>query len=297
MKYILSLALPDKIFRFLYCPGAIREPLLFMMKRLLYIFLLILCTDSLTHAAEKSYVFIPDGADFFMYSRGASTFIINRARLGEGEFNAVMNRLSSGKRINSAADDPAGLAVAEKMDSMLAQIMRDSMNDADMRNLHNFIESSIASDQDIIRRIRQLALQASGGILGPEDRELIQAEVNQLLAQVNMNARFSQFNKVPVIPDLTTEKLGLDKINVVRDPGGAIGLCDEALKILTVKRVMQGVKANVLTFRIEGKSYYYLNLQAAESRISDIDMAEGISDLARQKVLIKTRYGILVKGD
>jgi flagellin len=267
------------------------------MKKLILIYLAILIPSSLLNAQDKGYIYMPHGADFFVYGRGTSTFIINRARLGEKEFNITINRLASGKRINTAADDPAGLAVAEKMDSMLEQIMRDSMNDADMRNLYNFIESSIASDQDIIRRIRQLALQASGGILGPEDRELIQAEVDQLLAQVNMNARFSQFNKVPVIPDLTTEKLGLDKINVVRDPGGAIGLCDEALKILTVKRVLQGVKANVLTLRIEGKSYYYLNLQAAESRISYYDMAEGISDLARQKVLIKTRYGILVKGD
>ena len=250
-----------------------------------------------TNAADKGYIYIPNGADFFVYGRGTSTFIVNRARLGEKEFSLTMNRLSSGKRINSAADDPAGLAVAEKMDSMIEQIMRDSMNDADMRNLHNFVESAIASDQEIVKRIRELSLQATNGILGPDDRELIQTEVDQLLSQVNMNARFSQFNKVPVIPELTTEKLGLDKVNVIRDPQGAIGLCDNALKVLTVKRVMRGVKANILTFRIEGKSYYYLNLQAAESRITDYDMAEGISDLVRQSVLIKTRFGILVRGN
>lgn len=267
------------------------------MVKLLTILLFLICSASMTYAADKGFVFIPDGADFFVYGRGTSTFIVNRARLGEKEFNTTLNRLSSGKRINSAADDPSGLAVAEKMDSMLEQIMRDAMNDADMRNLHNFVESSIASDQEIIKRIRELALNASSGILGPEDRELIQSEVDQLLAQVNMNARFTQFNRVPVIPELTTEKLGIDKINVIRDPGGAIGLCDNALKVLTLKRVMQGVRSNILTLRIEGKSYYYMNLQAAESRITDYDMAEGISELARQGILVRTRYGVLVKGN
>lgn len=249
-----------------------------------------------TYAADKSYIYMPDGADFFVYGRGAETFIVNRSMVGEREFDLTLKRLSSGKRINTAADDPAGLAVSQKMDSMLEQIMRDSMNDADMRNLHNFVESAIASDQDIIRRIRDLAVQASGGILGPDDRELIQSEVDQLLAQVDMNAKFSQFNKVDVIPELTAQKLGIDKISVIHDPEGAIGLADSALKVLTVKRVMQGVKANMLTLRIEGKSYYYMNLVSAESRITDFDMAEGISDLAKQGVLVRTRYGVLVKG-
>lgn len=248
-------------------------------------------------AADNNYVFIPDGADFFVYGRGASTFIVNRARIGDREFSTLLNRLSSGKRINSAADDPAGLAVAEKMDSMLEQVMRDSMNDEDMRNLHFFIESSIASDQEIIKRIRELAVQASGGILGPDDRELIQSEVDQLLAQVNMNARFSQFNKMPVISELTTEKLGIDKINVIRDPGEAIGLADNALGMLTVKRVLQGVKANILALRIKGKSYYYVNLQSSAGMITDYDMAEGISELEVKGVLIKTRYGLLVRGN
>lgn len=267
------------------------------MKRTVFVLLLVFCSASVTYAADKGFVFIPDGADFFVYGRGTSTFIVNRARLGEKEFNTTLSRLSSGKRINSAADDPSGLAVAEKMDSMLEQIKRDAMNDADMRNLHNFVESSIASDQDIIKRIRELALRAANGILGPEDRELIQSEVDQLLAQVNMNARFTRFNRLPVIPELTTEKLGIDKINVIRDPDGAIELCDKALKALTLKRVMQGVRSNILTLRIEGKSYYYMNLQAAESRITDYDMAEGISELARQGVLVRTRYGVLVKGN
>ncbi len=246
-------------------------------------------------AKDRSYVYIPDGADFFVYSRGSDTFIINRSRYGEKKFTRIINMLSSGKRINAAADDPAGLAVSEKMDSMLEQIMRESMNDADMRNLHGFIEATIAADQELVKRVRELALRAASGILGPDDRELIQLEVDQLLAQINMNARFTQFNKLAVIPELTTNRLGLDKINVTTDPRGAIGLADTALNALTVKRIMRGVKTNILTLRIRGKSYYYLNLQRAESGMTDLEMEEGISELAGESVLIRTRYGVLVR--
>lgn len=273
-----------------------RRGILIHMKNICIILLFLLYPFTNIKAGDNTYIYMPEGADFFVYGRGNSTFIINRSRMGVNEFNRTLNSLSSGKRINTSADDPAGLAVAEKMDSMLEQIMRDSMNDADMRNLHDFIESSISSDQEIVKRIRELALRASGGILGSDDRELIQSEVDQLLSQVNMNARFSRFNRVPVIPELTAEGLGIDRINVVRDPGGAIGLCDDALRVLTMKRVMQGVKANILTLRIAGKSYYYLNLQSAQSGISDLDMSEGISELIKQSVLLKTKYGVLAAG-
>lgn len=257
---------------------------------------LILGVTTAAFAGDRGYIFVPDGANFFVYSRGTETFILSRARIGERDYNGVINRLSSGKRINSASDDPAGLAVAEKMDSMLEQTMRESMNDQDMRNLFNFIESVIGQDQAIIQRIRELAVSATNSILGPDDREIIQEEINQLLAQVNMNAKFSQFNTVLVVPELTSEKLGLDMIDVIHRPEDAIGLCDSALKALTVKRVIQGVKANILTFRIEGRSYYFMNIQSAESRITDQDMAEGVSELIRNSVLIKTRYGILMQG-
>jgi len=242
------------------------------------------------------YLFVPDSANFILYSRGADTFILSQAKMGEGRWNSILQRMSSGKRINSAADDPAGFAVAEKMDAMLEGIKRESMNDQDMRNMHNFIESAVAQDQYIVQRIRELAVSATNGILGPDDREYIQAEIDQLIAQVEMNAKFTQFNTVRVIPELTSAYLGLDGVDVVRRPEQAIAIADKALKTLTVKRVLHGVKANILTFRIEGKSYYYINLQSAQSRITDYDMAEGVSELVKNSVLVKTRYGILMKG-
>jgi len=247
-------------------------------------------------AKDSSFLFQPDGANFYVYGYGQRSFIVTQSRLTEMNLNNQILQLSSGKRINSAADDPAGLAVAEKMKGLLNQLKQESVNAEDMRNFHNYVESAIAEDQALLQRIRLLLVQASGGILNTEDREYIQAEINQLLSQINMNARFLQFNTMSIIPELTTHSLGLDAVDVVHNFYNSTGIVDDAMTALTKKRVIQGVQSNVLTFRIEGKSYQYINLQRTESNISDLDMAEGISDLIKNSVLLKSQHGLIIRS-
>lgn len=182
------------------------------------------------------------------------------------------------------------------MSSLLNQLSRESMNAEDMRNFHNAIESAAAEDQNILQRIRLLIIQASSGIFTAEDRELIQTEISQMLNQVNMNAKFSQFNKINIIPELTAENLGLDGVDVLHNPENSIGLVDEAMTKLTRKRIIQGIKSNVLTFQIDGKSCQYLNLQRSESNISDLDMAEGISNLIKNSVVLKVQHGLIIRS-
>ena len=200
------------------------------------------------------------------------------------------------KRINTASDDPAGFAVAEKMNALLKQLKQESMNAEDMRNMHNFIESAIAEDQELLQRIRLLIVQASNGILNSEDRENIQTEIDQFLNTDKYERKFLQFNSKSIIPDLTTENLGLDGVDVVHNVQNSIKFVDDALTKLTKKRVIQGVQSNILTFQIEGKSYQYLNLQRTESNISDLDMAEGITELIKNSVLLKTQNGLLIRS-
>jgi flagellin len=204
--------------------------------------------------------------------------------------------LSSGKRINTASDDPAGFAVAEKMNALLKQLRQESMNAEDMRNFRNFIESAVAEDQELLQRIRLLLVQGSSGILNSEDRSYLQSEINQFLSQINLNAKFLQFNNISVIPDLTTRDLGLDGVDAVHNLQDSIGLVDEAMTKLTMKRIVQGVQSNILTFQIEGKSYQYLNLQRTESLISDLDMAEGITELIKNSVMLQTQNGLLIRS-
>ncbi len=244
----------------------------------------------------NSFLFRPDKSNFFVYGRGSDTFLIQQEKLTSLQLDRVLTQLSSGKRINSAADDPSGLAVAEKMEALLEGMSRESANDEDMRNLHNFVESVVAQDQELVKRIRELLLRSSNGIMTAEDRGYNQAEIDELIKQIDMNARFSQFNKVNVVPELTSVNLGLDAVDAVRNPDGSIDIVDKVLDKLTVKRVIQGVKSNVLTFRIEGRNFQYVNLLRSESRIMDEDMAEGISELIKNSVLLKSKYGLILKG-
>lgn len=242
------------------------------------------------------FLFKPDGANFYIYGSRNNSFIINQNRLTGLKLDKLITQLSSGKRIITASDDPSGFAVAEKMKSILMMLKQESMNAEDMRNMHNFIESAVAQDQELIQRIRLLIIQASNGILNSEDRENIQIEIEQLLNQVNMNAKFLQFNSSSIIPDITTVNLGIDGIDVVHKVQESIKFVDDALTKLTMKRVMQGVQTNILTFQIEGKSYQYLNLQRSESNISDLNMAEGITELVKNSVQVKMQNGFLIRS-
>lgn len=245
----------------------------------------------------NSFLFQPSGANFFIFGNGQNNLIISQIKLTELKLDSQIAQLSAGSRIKNASDDPAGLAVVEKINMLLNQLKRESMNAEDLRNLNNFIESSIAEDQEVINRIRLLVVQASNGILSPDDRGNIQSEIDQLINQINLNAKFLQFNCMGIIPQLTSLNLGLDDVDVVRNMQKSIKLVDEALERLTKDRVVRGLQSNLLTFQINGKNYLYLNLQKAESSMSDLDMAEGITKLIRNSVLLKTEYGLVYKPE
>ena len=264
--------------------------------RSVYIIILLMTTAIPVTAQSNSFLFKPDGANFYIYGRGSETFIINQSRLTGSNIDKLMRQLSSGKRINSAADDPSGLAVSEKMESLLKGLRQSSMNDEDMRNFNNFAESAIAQDQDLLNRVRELIVRASNGILAPDDKEIIQTEIDELIKQIDMNAQFSQLNTIPAIKDLTAKNLGLDAVDVMHNADASIGIIDTALTKLTRGRILKGVQANILTFRIEGKSWYYINMLEAQSRITDMDMAEGISNLTRSSVMLKSQHGLLMKS-
>jgi flagellin len=247
-----------------------------------------------TSAEPADFLYAPNGSNFMVYGTGSKQFIINQARLTEWKLGKDFAGLASGKRIVTAADDPAGLAVADRMDALIRGLAQESMNEEDMRNYVDFLEGALGADHDILMRIRELALRASNGILGPDDRELIQSEVRELVAQVDMNAKFTQFNRKNVMREVTAAALGVDAADVARDARGTIALVDAALRKIQVMRTGAGVKANVLTFRIEGRSLYMLNLRRSESRIRDLDMAEGVTSLMKNSVMMKTQYGILL---
>ena len=243
----------------------------------------------------KAYVFIPNNSSIMIYNTPSGAYTLTHNSRIYSSISANIKKLSSAQRINMAADDPSGLAVSEKMRSHIEALKREIMNAEDFRNYLVYKESAIAQNIEIIRRIRELALQASNGMLHTSDRELLQAEVEQLLRQINMNAEFSSFNRKLVIPHLTTENLGLAGFTIVSSPHEKIGLLDKIHSGLIRERSISGVGTNILQLRIEGKSYYMFNLQQSESRVRDLDFATEFTDFSSNMVLYKVNTGMILQ--
>lgn len=243
---------------------------------------------------KEKYMVIPLSSNFFVYGNARDYSVLPQGYLDKGIVKNL-RKLSSGLRIVTAGDDPAGFAVAEKMKSVILEIQRRSLNEGDLRSYFRYVESAIEQDIEILGRMRAVVLRASSGILGRDDREIIQAEIDALRKGIDMNASLSRFNRKEVIPHLTSHNLGLYDVDVVRNTGNSLGAIDRAISRLIGMRGVAGTRAAVLELRIRGRSIYYINLQAAESRIRDLDMASEISELLKNYSIIRFSYGVILR--
>ena len=266
------------------------------MNKILFTLTIIIAAITISTSQQNKFLFHPNGANFFVYGSGSKNYLIHQNRLVQWKLYGNYRKLAAGKRIVSAGDDPSGLAVAEKMSSYMKGLKQEALNAEDYKNYLRHCEGIIGQDQVIVKRIRLLIVKASNSILGPDDKEIIQTEINQLLRQIDMNARFAQFNKKLIIPELNRQGLGLKDVNVVKDTYGSFKLVEAAHNKLIRRRAYAGIKENVLTFKIKGKYLHYVNVMSAMSRISDLDMASEVSNLIKNSILLKSNHGLILKS-
>ena len=131
----------------------------------------------------------------------------------ENKFNGInieknLEKLSSGQRINRASDDASGLAVSEKMRSQIRGLFRAEKNAADGISMIQTTEGYLQESQDILQRIRELAVQSSNGIYSTEDRMQIQVEVSQLVDEINRIASHAQFNGMNLLTGRFAKETG-----------------------------------------------------------------------------------------
>ena len=124
----------------------------------------------------------------------SAMFADRSLRVTQGALNQSMERLSSGMRINRAGDDASGLAVSEKMRAQIRGLNMASSNAQNGISLIQTAEGFLQETQNVIHRLRELAVQASNGIYTAEDRLYIQVEVSQLVAEIDRIASHAQFN-------------------------------------------------------------------------------------------------------
>ncbi|MDR1411075.1 MAG: flagellin [Spirochaetaceae bacterium] len=249
-----------------------------------------------------------------------------------------MEKLSSGLRINRAGDDASGLAVSEKMRSQIRGLNQASANAANGISFIQTSEGYLQESEDIIQRIRELAVQAANGIYTAEDRMQIQVEVSQLVDEVDRIASHAQFNGMNMltgrfaraggenaitasmwlhiganmdqreqvfIGTMTSNSLGLremqdDSILSLEDPENAnrsIGVLDAALEKINKQRADLGAYQNRLEHAVRGLDIGAENLQAAESRIRDTDMANEMVSYVKDQILSQAGTAMLAQAN
>jgi flagellin len=253
-----------------------------------------------------------------------------------------MEKLSSGFRINRAGDDASGLAVSEKMRSQVRGLLMAEQNAQNGISFIQTAEGYLQESQDVLQRIRELAVQASNGIYSSEDRMQIQVEVSQLVDEINRIASHAQFNGMNMltgrfaramgenvvtasmwlhiganmdqrervfIGTMTAQGLGVQSTNGLTSTATflsistpdkanmAIGVVDSALKLVSKQRADLGAYQNRLEHAMKGLAVGAENLQAAESRIRDADMAQEMVNFVRDQILVQSATAMLAQAN
>ena len=253
-----------------------------------------------------------------------------------------IEKLSSGLRINKAGDDASGLAVSEKMRSQVRGLNQAERNASDGISLIQTAEGYLGETQNLLQRMRELAVQSSNGIYTSEDRMQIQVEVSQLVAEVNRVASHAQFNGMNLLTGRFAKETGTNVVTAsmwfhiganmdqrtrvfigtmtaqglgIQSPAGlphsasfislstpdkantVIGVLDKALKIVSKQRADLGAYQNRLDMARTGLSSGAENLQAAESRIRDVDMAKQMVEYQKNQILTQSSQAMLAQAN
>ena len=142
----------------------------------------------------------------------SAIFTNNQVKFNDRYLSKNFEKISSGLRINRAGDDASGLAVSEKMRSQIRGLLRAEKNAEDGISFIQTAEGYLQETQDIIQRIRELAIQSSNGIYSTEDRMQIQVEVSQLIDEVDRIASHAQFNGMNILTGRFARESGLNTI-------------------------------------------------------------------------------------
>ena len=244
-----------------------------------------------------------------------------------------MEKLSSGMRINRAGDDASGLAVSEKMRTQIRGIRQAERNTEDGMSMIQTAEGYLQQVSDLLQRVRVLAVQSSNGIYSPEDRQLLQIEVSQLVDEVDRVASQAEFNRMPMlrghfarassvgsmwfhigpnqhqrervyISTMTALSLNLSRPNgdiiSVSAPelaNSTLGTIDAALTRINKQRADLGAYFNRLELTAKGLMIAYENMQASESRIRDVDMAEETVHYTKNQILVQSGTAMLAQAN
>jgi len=268
-----------------------------------------------------------------------------------GNIGRNVERLSSGFRVNRAADDAAGLAISEKMRTQIRGLNQASRNSQDGISLVQTAEGAMQTAHGIMQRMRELAVQSANGTNDVDDRKALDLEFEQLIQELGQIEETVKFNGMTVFGqgtrqasaggtmdglftlqsganagDITTFRVGNLNTFTHNAAGGSgevtaavagtgapqtwevgistmqgscnsIAALDAAINSLSMVRAELGAIQNRLEFKIQNLDNTAENLQAAESRIRDVDMAQQMTRFTRDNILFQASTAMLAQAN
>src|SRR3954469_1538944 len=232
-----------------------------------------------------------------------------------------MERLSSGYRINRAADDAAGLAISERLRGQIGGLDQAQRNVQDAVSLVQTAEGSLTEVHAMLQRVRELAVQYKNGSLSNNDRTAIQSEVNQLASEIERIGQSAEFNGIKVLKTTQTlsfqvgsedgQVISVSLISLGAFTGGVgtsyytltttgvsdIGEIDNAIDAVSAQRSTFGAVQNRLGYTLENAAIYQENLTASESRIRDVDMASEMVNFTKLQILQQAGTSMLAQAN
>lgn len=241
-----------------------------------------------------------------------------------------MEKLSSGLRINRAGDDAAGLAISEKMRGQIRGLDQASRNSQDAISLIQTAEGALSETHSILQRMRELAVQSANDTNVEKDREAIKTEVDELCNEINRISEQTEFNTQKLLDGSFADKtfqIGANKdqtlklsigdmsakglkltdgeesetkkilFDTAENSTAAIEVIDTAIGTVSTERAKLGANQNRLEHTINNLNTSSENLQAAESRIRDVDMAKEMMAFSKNNILNQAAQAMLAQAN
>ncbi len=250
----------------------------------------------------------------------------NKLTGNQGKVEESIKKLSSGLRINGAADDASGLAISEKMRSQIRGLNQAQSNAQDGISMIQTAEGALQQTTDILQRMRELVVKAQNvGVLTTQDQDSITTELTALKDEVDRIASSTTFNTKKLlngdlklaanaatfkigantdsvdsiavtIGDMGSSALGIT-INIKTAADTALTNLDAAINTVSAQRARLGAVQNRMEYAVENLSTTSENLTAAESRIRDVDMAAEMVNYTKNSILNQSAMAMLAQAN
>jgi flagellin len=237
------------------------------------------------------------------------------------KLSKAMEKLSSGYRINRAADDSAGLAISEKLRAQISGLSQAQRNAQDAVSMVQTAEGSLAEVHSMLQRVRDLAVQYNNGTLSTSDKAAITLEVTQLCNEIARIGNQTKFNGISLLTgagtvtfqiganDNETITVGLTQMfgagstndvdSAIFNFGSTVTIqsIDTAIDNIAQSRASFGSIQNRLEHTLNNLASYEENLTASESRIRDVDMASEMVNLTKLQILQQAGTSMLAQAN